>query len=175
MQKDFAFVDDFFAARVAVDADARAADNLLDGRGQDDRLDGQQLVIGHGLVRLQLREVMAGFAVGVGKCPMAQIRLGGDAKRPLGFHIHKGRGDLAVVFDPQGAMSDRAGCGGFDAVGETAVGFEDDEQAFVAAREVQPQRGRARQPDARAENLPRAEMGVAGGGDFEQASQRGVH
>ena len=167
MQDDLAFVDDFFPATFTIDAHARAAGDCLDGHGQRDRLDVQQLIVGHGLVGAQLREVVAGFAVRVGKGSMTHIRLGGDAKRPLGFHIHEGRGDLAVVFDPHSAMSHCTARGGFDAVGETAVAFEDDEQALVFAREVQPQRGRARQPDARAENLPRAEMGMTRRADFQ--------
>ena len=66
---------------------------------------------------------MAGFTVSVGKGSLAYIRPGGDAKRLFDVHIYKGGGDLPVVFNPQGAMPDRAACGGFNAVGETAVGF----------------------------------------------------
>ncbi len=56
---DFAFVDDLLPASIAVDARAWFAEDSFDGRMESDFLNGQQFIIGHGLVAAQLREVVA--------------------------------------------------------------------------------------------------------------------
>lgn len=100
-----AFVDDFFAAVIAVDADACAADDLLDGDAQADGLKIQEFVIGHGLVGLQLGEIVAGFGWGVGQGSLAKIQFWGNAKRLFRFNVYECCSDFSVVFDAQGAMS----------------------------------------------------------------------
>ncbi|OIO94977.1 MAG: hypothetical protein AUK03_06030 [Anaerolineae bacterium CG2_30_64_16] len=96
--------------------------------------------------------------VGIGA--LAHVPPRGDAQRLFRLHVHEGRGDLAVVLDAQGAMAHRAPRGNLDAVRETAIGLHDHQQALIAPRGSQPQRGRAGQPDARAQHLPRAQVAV---------------
>jgi len=61
-------------------------------------------------------------------------------------------------------MAHRAAGRGLDAIGKAAVGLQDDEQALVAARAGQVERGRPGQPEAHAQHLAGAEVAVPPGG-----------
>jgi hypothetical protein len=131
---DLTFVDDLLPAIFAINMHACATKDAFNRSIQEHGLDFQQLGLGHGLVRLQLRKVAARFAWGVGGGLLTHIRLGGNAQRLFGFYIDKCGSDLTVVFDPHRSMPDRTAGGNLDSIGEAAIRFKDDQQALVAAR-----------------------------------------
>ena len=155
---DLALIDDLLATAIARRAHYRPADDGLDRRHKLDRLQRQQFALRHDLVGGELGEVMALLFRRVCIRPRANVELRRHTHGAAALDVDKGGGNLAEILDAQGAMADRAACRHFDAVGKTAVCFNDDEQPFVIARNVQAEGGRAGKADARPEHLARAEV-----------------
>lgn len=165
---DFAFVDDLFAAHSAVHAHTRARDNVFDGRGKLHFGDGEHFFIRHDLIGLHLREVVTRLIGGISIGALANIGHGRHANGTAGLHIHKRRGNLAVILHAQGAMADGAFCRREEPVRETAVRFGDDQRSLFIGRRVETEGRHSHKSDAHAKYLARAEVRVVAGGEFEQ-------
>jgi hypothetical protein len=77
--------------------------------------------------------------------------------RPIVEHC---RGDFSVVDQAQGAPAKPAPGRARQAIGEAAVGFSNDEQALIAARQVNAEQGTRTQPDADSKHLARTQLGM---------------
>ena len=64
-------------------------------------------------------------------------------------------------------MTDSAICRGGESIGETAVGLDNDQQAFFSGRHIKAKGVHASQSQPHAENLARTEVVVVAGGEVE--------
>lgn len=158
----FTEIKDFFRTAGACCARTGLANNGAGVEVKPHWGDSEELVVGEMLVGGEICMPAARCTLCEGSSAVAQIGQGVDAHSASLMSVDEGGGDLAVVGQAHGAVTDGAASGHAYAVGKAAIHFNHGQYALVLLREQGGKETRRTHAQPHAQYLPRAQMPVQG-------------